>query len=132
MIVSVSSRPRLPALVASLFACALPTNAHACRTLVVTKVKVAYAHSTTIQDAVSEAKPCDWILVAPGVYRGSVVIRTPDLHLRGLDRNRVVLDGKHRPANGIDVRANDVWIENLTVRNFDRQSVNDDGTGNQV
>jgi hypothetical protein len=132
MIVSMRSRPRLPALVASLFAYAFPTNAHACRTLVVTKAKVAYAHSRTIQAAVSEAKPCDWILVAPGVYRGSVVIRTPDLHLRGLDRNRVVLDGDHRPANGIDVRANDVWIENLTVRNFDRRSLNDEETGNEI
>ncbi len=73
MIASVPSRRRLPVLIASLIAFALPAGAHACRTLVVTKAKVAYAHSRTIQAAVSEAKPCDWILVAPGVYRGSVV-----------------------------------------------------------
>jgi len=132
MIASVPSRRRLPVLIASLIAFALPAGAHACRTLVVTKAKVAYAHSRTIQAAVSEAKPCDWILVAPGVYRGSVVIRTPDLHLRGIDRNRVVLDGDHRPGNGIDVRADDVWIENLTVRNFDRRSLNDEETGNEI
>jgi hypothetical protein len=99
---------------------------------VVTKAKVAYGHTKTIQAAVNEAKPCDWILVEPGSYRESVVIRTPRLHLRGLDRNRVVLDGGHRPGNGIDVRANDVWIENLTVRNFDRRSLDDEETGNEI
>jgi hypothetical protein len=115
-----------------LFAIVLPADGHACRTLVVTKARVAYSHSKTIQAAVNEAKPCDWILVAPGSYRGSVVVRTPRLHLRGLDRNRVVLDGGHRPGNGIDVRANDVWIENLTVRNFDRRSLNDEESGNEI
>src|SRR4029077_1247682 len=72
------------------------------------------------------------ILVAPGVYRGAIAIRTPDLHVRGLDRNRVVIDGGHRAGNGITIEADGVSIENLTVRNFDRRSVNDDTTGNQV
>lgn len=94
------------------------------RTIVVTKAHVRYAHRTTIQAAVNAARPGDWILVAPGVYPESVTIRTPRLHLRGLDRNRVVVDGRHRRGvNGIEVlKANDVWIENLTVRNFDRAS----------
>jgi hypothetical protein len=82
--------------------------------------------------AVERARPCDWILVGPGVYRGPVTIRVPDLHLRGLDRNRVVLDGDHRVGNGIVVEADDVWVENLTVRNFDRRSLNGDATGTQV
>ena len=42
-----------------------------------------------------------------------------------MDRNTVILDGQHKPlpggSNGIEVyKANNVWIENLTVRNFDR------------
>lgn len=106
--------------------------AHSCQTLVVTKANVAYKHYTTIQGAVSVARPCDWVLVAPGVYRESVVIRTPNLHLRGLSRNRVVIDGRHRVGNGIEVdKALNVWIENLTVRNFDHaEGVYEDG--NQI
>jgi hypothetical protein len=87
---------------------------------------------TTLQAAVGAARPCDWILVAPGVYHGAVTIATPDVHLRGLDRNRVVLDGGGQAGNGITVEADGVSVENLTVRNFDRRSVNDDDTGNEV
>ena len=107
-------------------------RAQSCVTLVVTRASVGFSHSATIQAAVDEAKPCDLVLVAPGIYRRSVVIRTPHLRVRGLDRNRVVLDGGHRPGNGIEVRADDVWIENLTVRNFDRRSLNDEETGNEI
>jgi len=35
-------------------------------------------------------------------------------------------------GNGITVEANHVSIENLTVRNFDRRSRNDDAAGTQV
>jgi hypothetical protein len=71
-------------------------------------------------------------LIAPGVYHGAVTIRTPDLHVRGLDRTRVIVDGGHQVGNGVTVEADDVSVENLTVRNFDRRSPNDDGTGTQV
>jgi pectin methylesterase-like acyl-CoA thioesterase len=49
----------------------------------------------TIQDAVNRAMPGDWILVAPGDYKelGGVLITTPNVHLRGMDRNGVVVDG---------------------------------------
>jgi hypothetical protein len=121
-------------LAASLLALALPGAEHAsgCAALLVTKGKVAYPHERNIQAAVNKATPCDWVLVAPGVYPGSVVIRRPDLHLLGLDRNRVVIDGRHRKGvNGIEVRASDVWVENLTVRNFDRIAPNAEN-GNEV
>lgn len=77
-----------------------PTGARACRTLVVTKAHVAYRHAMTIEAAADEARSCDWILVTPGVYRAPVVVRTPDIHLRGLHRNGVVLDGGHRRGTG--------------------------------
>ncbi len=106
-------------------------NAAACRTLAVTKAHVGYKHYATIQAAVDAARACDWILVAPGTYPGPVTITTPRLHLRGLDRNRVIVDGGHRSGvNGIEVvKADGVWIENLTVRNFDKKGEED---GNEI
>jgi len=103
--------------------------AHTCRTLVVTKANVEYKHYATIQGAVDAAQPCDWVLVAPGVYPGKAVIRTPNLHLRGLNRNKVIVDGQHEVGNGIEVdKTSKVWIENLTVRNFDLdKSTHEDG-----
>jgi hypothetical protein len=53
----------------------------------------------TIQVAVDAAKPGDWILVGPGDYhespgsRDGVRITTPNIHLRGLTRSGVIVDG---------------------------------------
>jgi len=92
---------------------------------------------------VNAALPGDWILIAPGAYHekssdlAGVLITTPSLHLRGLDRNGVVVDGTNagfgtcssNPAaqdfglggngrNGIEVfQVDGVSIENLTVCN---------------
>src|SRR2546430_306311 len=98
----------------------------------------------TVQAAVNAAHSGDWILVGPGDYKESgnagaaepagVLITTPNIHLRGMDRNGVVIDGtkagapqcSSRPTdqgaldrNGVEVyKADDTWIENLTVCNF--------------
>jgi hypothetical protein len=103
------------------------------KTLVVTQRHAPYRHYATIQSAVDAAHPGDWILIDRGVYAGSVVITKRGLHLRGIDRNAVVIDGKHAPrTNGIEVRkADNVHIENLTVRDFDRQTINGPA-GNQI
>jgi hypothetical protein len=108
------------------------SDVRGCRVIAVTQRAVSFAHVRSPQAALDRALPCDWILIAPGVYHGPVTIRTPDLHVRGLDRNRVVIDGNHHVGNGITVDANDVSVENLTVRNFDRRSRNDDATGTEV
>ncbi len=115
---------------------------------------------TSIQAAVDAARPGDWILVAPGDYHeaadesgartdpsdgdmGGVLITTPDIHLRGMNRSTVIVDGtkagssacSSSPAaqnfgavgpdgkavgrNGILVwKADDVYVENLTACNF--------------
>lgn len=110
---------------------------------------------TSVQAAVDAAQPGDWILVGPGVYHehasanDGVYISKPHLHLRGMDRNQVIIDGtadlrqttacSSDPAvqqvaeggrNGIHVWKTDgVSLENLTVCNF--LGANDEG-GNQV
>jgi hypothetical protein len=101
-------------------------------------------HYASIQAAVNAAVPGDWILIAPGAYheKGSdlagVLITTPGLHLRGMNRNGVVVDGTNAgygtcspdPAaqdfgvggggrNGIEIfQVDGVSVENLTVCNF--------------
>ena len=132
--------------------------------------KAGQYHS--IQAAVDAAQPGDWILVAPGDYHetddaktassstystgdhGGVVVHTSDLHIRGMDRAGVIVDGtkagapapcssdpqwqnfgpvvggKAQGRNGIVVfKANGVSIENLTACNF----LNGAGdSGNQI
>jgi len=114
----------------------------------------------SIGAAVRAARSGDWILVAPGDYHetadesgaptapgngdmGGVMITTPDLHLRGMDRSTVIVDGTKAgssgpcsasPAaqnygavsagppvgrNGILIwKADGVSVDNLTVCNF--------------
>ena len=111
---------------------------------------------STIQAAVDAALPGDWILIAPGTYHENqsaavgVLITTPGLHLRGMDRNGVVVDGTYagngtcssNPAfqnygpgwggrNGIEVfQVDSVSVENLTVCNF--LGDNYGNNGNQI
>jgi len=119
----------------------------------------------TIQGAVNAAHPGDWILVAPGDYKerqdytvpswpSGVWIGKPGLHLRGMNRNTVIVDGTKPGAptcsskasdqdlgpsgqgrNGIEVysknfSANNVSIENLTVCNFETSTGG--ANGNQI
>ncbi len=115
----------------------------------------------SIQAAVNAAAPGDWILVAPGDYHetadessppsnvshggfGGVLITKPDVHLRGMNRNSVIVDGtkagspqpcspdpseqnfgptgpggKADGRNGIVVwKADGVSVDNLTACNF--------------
>jgi hypothetical protein len=110
----------------------------------------------SIQAAVNAAKPGDWILIGPGDYKttssqapndasdhpAAVLITTPNLRLRGMNRNAVIIDGTKPGSpkcstaeadqnfgpssstgplglNGIMVwKADNVWVQNLTACNF--------------
>ncbi len=97
----------------------------------------------TVQGAVDAARSGDWILVYPGVYHekskqwptAGVWIQKPNLHIRGLDRNRVIIDGSKgtaahpcpsaatqqdfAPRDGIVVsKTSGVSVQNLTVCDY--------------
>ncbi|MGO9959850.1 MAG: hypothetical protein ACLP50_28390 [Solirubrobacteraceae bacterium] len=69
---------------------------------------------TTIQAAVDAAKPGDWVLIGPGDHKttgsrvpngqpdfpAAVLITTADLHIRGMNRNTVIVDGT-KPGSGV-------------------------------
>lgn len=76
----------------------------------------------TIQAAVDAALPGDTVLIPPGVYNEAVVVTTPGLRIRGLDRNTTILDGGSTLDVGIRVQnsADRVVIENLTAHNYTR------------
>jgi plastocyanin len=72
----------------------------------------------TIQDAVDHASPGGLVLISPGIYEEAVTVTVPYLTIRGMDRNRTIIDGGFTRANGIQViEADGVSIENLTSRN---------------
>lgn len=78
----------------------------------------------TIQAAVDAATEGDLVLIAPGTYVETVDVVTDDITIRGLDRNRVVLDGLLELPNGIRVLGADgVVVENLTATNYRSNAV---------
>ena len=130
-------------------------SAAGARVLLVGTYKGIPGQYRSIQAAVDAARPGDWILVGPGDYKttssrapagrsntpAGVLITTPRVYLRGMNRNAVIVDGtRSGPAcsrakrdqnlgprgkggaqglNGIMVwKAANVWVQNLTACNF--------------
>jgi hypothetical protein len=91
---------------------------------------------STIQAAVNATKPGDYVLIEPGTYDEAVKVVEPHRHIwiRGMNRNTVIIDGQHKGGNGIEIyKDNDVWVENLTVRNFElTESCGDEECGNEI
>ena len=77
------------------------------------------ADAATIQAGVDRARQGDLVLVSPGVYRESVKVGTAGIVIRGVDRNRTILDGEFKRDTGVFVvGADGVAVENLTARNY--------------
>jgi len=74
----------------------------------------------TIQRAVDASRPGDLVLIAPGIYNEAVEVTEehPGIVIRGVDRNRVILDGRDELSDGIKISTGRVAVENLTVRNY--------------
>jgi hypothetical protein len=75
------------------------------------------ADQPTIAAAAAAVAEGGMILVAPGTYNEQVLIDTPDVTIRGEERNTTIIDGESLRPYGIVGIADGVRIENLTVRN---------------
>jgi hypothetical protein len=124
-------------LVVALFATGA-SAASAATVNVVSKTKSGAHIYSTVQGAVTASEPNGWVLIEPGKYDEAVLVTTPGLHIRGMDRNGVIIDGRHELGpkgegrNGVEAfKTNNISVENLTVRNFDRAS-RDGSAGNEI
>ncbi|MGW7489139.1 right-handed parallel beta-helix repeat-containing protein [Streptomyces sp. NPDC054786] len=95
----------------------------------------------SIQQAVDRARPGDTVIIRPGHYRESVLIRKSRLHLVGAGRKTVISPSGKRAenacghsGNGICVTGTagrplrDVSIRSLTVRGFKKSGIWASGT----
>jgi hypothetical protein len=84
----------------------------------------------SLQLAVDHARNGDWILVWPGTYNENVTVQpghglTAGLHIRGMNRNGVVFDGKKTGGSAVHVLGvNDTWVENMTGQNYTSGAAN--------
>jgi hypothetical protein len=84
----------------------------------------------SIAVGVSHAQNGDWVLVWPGYYREAVTVTpratlTSGLHIRGMQRNGVVLDGSKASGSGIHVQGVDnTWVENMSAQHYKNGSAN--------
>jgi hypothetical protein len=125
--------------------CAMAGTALAHKTPHVNIVSQAATHPTpppnttyyeTIQAAVNASHKGDWVLIEPGEYDEEVKVTKANegIHIRGMNRNTVILNGQHKVGNGILVeKANNVWVENLTAHDYDHgPECPDESCGNEV
>ena len=75
------------------------------------------AEAATIQEAVDRIAAGGVITVEQGTYAETVTVATPDVTIRGADRNGTVIDGQGSRPYGMVAIADGVRVQNLTVRN---------------
>jgi FtsP/CotA-like multicopper oxidase with cupredoxin domain/plastocyanin len=84
----------------------------------------------SLQLAVAHAGNGDWILVWPGKYDEGTTVQpghglTSGLHIRGMNRNGVVFDGKKTGGSAVHVLGvNNTWVENMTGQNYTTGAAN--------
>lgn len=84
-----------------------------------TRIRVP-GDAPTLEAAVDRARTGDLILLDAGTYPGGVVVpeKKPGITIRGVDRNGVVFDGENERLTAIEVKADDVTLENMSAHDF--------------
>ena len=75
------------------------------------------AQAATIQAAVDRIAPGGVITVDQGTYAETVTVATPNVTIRGADRNATIIDGQGSRPYGVVAITDGVSVQNLTVRN---------------
>jgi len=70
---------------------------------------------TTLGEAADRVAPGGTILIGAGHYAEQLLIDTPDVTVRGVDRNDTVIDGGGIRPYGVVAVADGVRVENITV-----------------
>jgi hypothetical protein len=129
---------RAAAIALVVVACGVPASAAAANVKIVSqgeppaKVPPGTTYFKTIQAAVNASTAGDYVLIEHGTYKEPVTVTKEHegIWIRGMNRNTVVIDGQNKPGNGIEIlETNNVWVENLTVKNFDTGCEN---CGNEI
>ena len=135
------------------------TRKHVPKVLLVGEYHGKKGKYSSIQEAVNAAREGDWILIGPGDYKeasaqtiaggmgddrapADILVTTPNIHIRGMDRNTVMIDGTkpgspecssaeadqifgapqegaYQGNNGVVVyKAGGVWLQNFSTCNF--------------
>src|SRR4051794_12023568 len=85
----------------------------------VTQPKQAVVHvpqdATTINAALDKVADDGLVLIAGGTYPEQVLVKTPGVTLRGLDRNKVIITGEGKRTFGVVAIVDGVRVQNLTV-----------------
>jgi hypothetical protein len=87
-------------------------------------VKGKHHYFKKLQLAVDHASNGDYILVWPGMYKQSTVVErghglTGGLHIRGMNRNGVLFDGKKTGGSAVHVLGvNRTWVENMSAQRY--------------
>ena len=71
----------------------------------------------SLQEAADRVAPGGQITIQPGTYEQTMIVSTPDVTVRGADRNGTVIDGQGTRPYGVVGIADGLRVQNLTVRN---------------
>jgi hypothetical protein len=141
----------------ALFGLSAPAGAGPAQVLRVGSWNGVPGNEPSLEAAVADLQPGGWLLIGPGDYHprmdydaaqassdapAALLVNVPGAHLRGMNRNTVVIDGTrpgaprcstaagdqdfgpldssgaHRGRNGVETTVSGVYFENFTVCNF--------------
>jgi len=72
----------------------------------------------TIQQGIDNANSGDTIFVKEGIYKEHLIINKTGLTLQGENKYNTIIDGCKTTGDGIKIKAEDVTVKDLTIKNY--------------